>query len=196
MEYQHIQANQIKNLDYWSLLNILMNPISSETRATILEKLTEMNNQLLVGNSLHVQPDLARPSMLNSKRKSSSEASYATRYEMQNPLPLDMPVNTNNQFMQWKPPSESTNSWNAPQMFPQNWVNPANPANPYNSTNSNQKFYPEIDLDDIINDLNDDSDGDSDNLDKKLAKIKLLNDKIITDKRRRRKEREQRKLSV
>ena len=37
----------IKNMDYWSLVNMLLTPITPEARNFILERLLEMNNQLL-----------------------------------------------------------------------------------------------------------------------------------------------------
>ena len=59
-------------------------------------------------------------------------------------------------------------------------------AKPENSKIKTNKME-EIDLDDIINDIHE---NEPDELDMKLAKIKKLHTKIITDKRRRRQERE------
>lgn len=48
MNYQHM-SNQISNLDYLGLVNMLINPISPDVRAIVLARLVEMNNQLLMG---------------------------------------------------------------------------------------------------------------------------------------------------
>jgi len=198
MDYQYLQANQIKNLDYWSLVNMLSTQISPETRTIILERLTYMNQQLLMGSSLNIQTDLSRAGMLNSKKKDITEQQHPSmdrlNYKGQNPLPLNIPMNASN--TQYMP-------MNA---FGQ--TNQINPVNPYlvssqMSTPTPALLHPqprqatqtpvinEIDLDDIIDDLNDEQ--QTDDLDDKLFKIKNLHHKIITDKRQRRKEREYRK---
>ena len=41
------QIAQISTMDYWSLVNLLMNNITAETRAIVLNRLVEMNNSLL-----------------------------------------------------------------------------------------------------------------------------------------------------
>lgn len=88
---------QIKNANYASLVNFLNSPITPETRKLVLERLTDMNNQLIASSR--------RPK--------------------------------------------------------------------------------EIDIDDILNDLT-----ERDELDAKLDRIKRLHDKVVADKRRRRRDAE------
>ena len=186
MDYQYINTNQISNMDYWSLANMLLTQINVETRKQILERLTEMNNQLIMGMGVQIQPDLARPSMLNSRKKDVSEVQHPamdrlnyklpvqeSQHSMQrssNPVPINIPINsTSSQF----------NMNNSYQM-------PLNNYNQYSTSSQNKELQPEIDLDDIIDEIT----NESDELDNKLAKIKQLHTKIIADKRRRRRERE------
>jgi hypothetical protein len=196
MDYQNNQFHQIKQLDYWGLVNMLMNQITPDTRAIILERLTNMNNQLLNKSNSQTNAvmnpsvsfgDLSRSSMLNSRKKDATEVQHPSmdqyNYRGPNPLPLNIPMNYNS-------------------MSSMSQMNVANPMtssmNPImNTTNSNQ-FMPqqnnyhhtpkEIDLDEIINDI---SNEDDDSLDNKLSKIKNLHTKIISDKRQRRKEKSQ-----
>ena len=173
MDYQYMNTNQISNLDYWSLVNMLMIQITADTRKQILDRLTEMNNQLLIGMKPQIQPDLARSSMLNSRKKDVSEIQHPSLDRI-NPLPLNgIPMNNNNQF-------SMNNSYQIPQMMM--------PINNYSNTNkyiTQQKNDSEceIDIDDIINEIH----NTPDELDEKLARIKNLHTKIIADKRRRRK---------
>ena len=127
--------NQINNMNYWSLVNMLMGQITPEIRKHILEKLTEMNNDLLYTPNVMpvIQPDVTRP-LLNTRKKDMDEKS----------VPIE-PLN----------------------------YNIGSPPNNYKNR--------EIDLDDIIDDLQ----KEPDTLDMKLAKIKFLRDKIVSDKRRR-----------
>ncbi|MEM0354214.1 MAG: hypothetical protein QXW79_01395 [Thermoplasmata archaeon] len=48
MEDQYV--HQIKKMDYWTLVNLLMCHISPTVRKYILERLTELNNELLTNN--------------------------------------------------------------------------------------------------------------------------------------------------
>lgn len=185
MDYQYMQPQQIRNLDYWSLVQMLLTQISPETRSIILERLVELNNQLLIGSQSTIQPDLARAAVLSSRKKDMSEIQHPSmdrfNYKGQNPLPLNIPINANNHFK----PGNSTNIFQS-NMFAQssNYVAPPSPAS-QNSYDDED----EIDLDNIIDELKD----DGNDLDSKLARIKNLHHKIIMDKRQRRKDREARK---
>lgn len=209
MEYTN--TNQINIMDYWSLVNMLMNQISPDIRKQILERLTEMNNQLLMENlfkdgmsvmQTKNQPDLARAAILNSRKKDLSEMQHPSlnnyNYKGQNPLPFDIPSNTNSKFnmnqYQMMAPSETNNMslWgNTVPMSEINMEKNKETSNNYNMIPQhnipNKKQMFEIDLDDIIEDIH----NESDHLDKKLEKIKALHTKIITDKKRRKREKEQ-----
>lgn len=161
MEYQYSNSLQINNMDYWSLVHMLMNQITPENRKLVLERLMEMNNQLMVS-------DLTRSSILNSRKKDVSEVKHPSldflNDQGKNPLPMNIPFNANNQYT---PNSYQTNSV------------------PNNYNKHQYKIDNEIDLDDIIEEIQ-----SVDPLDEKLHYIKKLYTKIITEKRKRRKERE------
>lgn len=124
MDYQYMYMNQIKTMDYWSLVNTLLTQITPQIRKCILDRLMEMNNQLMIAPSIipNLQVDLASPPIKKT-------AGDVNRYK-------------------------------------------------YNSEK-------EIDLDEIMDDLHINK---PDDLDMELARIKNLRDKIIADKRRRKKE--------
>lgn len=130
--------NKISNMDYWSLVNLLMTQITPEIRKIILEKLTNMNDFLL----------------------------GITR---QNPLPLSMPVNSNQMYGPMNSLSNSTN---------------------YNSSSYlsqiKESSDTEIDLDDIIDELSNEQ-NQSNELDAKLEKISRLYRKIQSDRKNRKK---------
>lgn len=185
MDYQYTGLNQINTLDYWSLVNMLMTQITPEIRKQILVRLMEMNDQLMP-NHQKIQPDLARASVLNSRKKDLTESQHPAldrlNYKGQNPVPIGIPMNANNQYganNQYNPNPYQINSNNGIGSAPMNNFSTKNQISRKDSNN-------EIDLDDIINDIH----SDQDNLDEKLSKIKTLHTKIITDKRRRRKEKE------
>ncbi|XWV26579.1 hypothetical protein QJ857_gp0488 [Tupanvirus soda lake] len=190
MDFQYMNNNQISSLDYFSLVNMLMNQISPETRKQILERLTDMNNQLMMGMNSQIQTDLPRSSMLNSRKKDATEIQHPSfdrlNYKGPNPLPLNIPINGNNQFAM-------NNSYQMASMMPALAQMPSMmmPVNNYaNIGQYNRQAIKddktEIDLDDIIDEIQD----EPDSLDKELARIKKLHTKIVADKRRRRKERE------
>lgn len=161
MDYQYLNPMQLHTMDYWSLVNMLTSQITPETRKMILDKLSEMNNQLLMGMNMNsIQPDLARSSMLNSRKKDLSETQHPSfdhlNYKGPNPLPLNVPINGNNHFTMTSYHSQVSNANN------------------------------EINLDEII----DDAQEIPDPLDMKLAYIKKLHTKIVAEKRKRRKEKE------
>lgn len=192
MEYQYMNINQINNMDYWSLVGMLMNQISPETRKLILEKLTEMNNQLLIGNHSKIQQDLARMGILNSRKKDVSENKHPSMDILnkgKSPIPLVMPTNYNNQFA--LNPYQMSGITNMTQLNPMTPMPLNNFSFPKHNSKKN-KHITEIDLDDIINDIHE----ESDDLDEKLARIKALHTKIIADKKRRRKEREKKSGSL
>ena len=181
MDYQYGSTNQINisNMDYWTLVNMLMNQITPDIRKQILDRLTEMNNQLLPTN--RTQPEISRTSILNSRKKDLNETQHPSldlfNYSNQNPLPLfpipNIPINTNNSY--------NLNSYQMgtlPQM---------NTTMPLKYQLPNPKQTDEIDLDDILDEIHE---KEPDELDIKLANIKKLHSKIVTDKRRRRLERE------
>ena len=176
MDYQYMNTNQISNLDYWSLVNMLMIQITPDVRKQILDQLTEMNNQLLIGMKPQIQSDLARSSIHSSRKKDVSEIQHPSLDRI-NPLPLNnIPISSNNQFAM-------NNSYQMPQMIMP--INNYSNSNQYNTQQQNDSEC-EIDIDDIIDEIH----NTPDELDEKLARIKNLHAKIISDKRRRRKERD------
>ena len=158
-------------MDYWSLVNMLMNQITPETRAIILEKLTEMNNSLLSKNNIsgktiyerNLEMDLSRTSSMNARKKDLDEQIHPSldiyrnnsvqHKILENPIPLNIPINSNNQYV--------------------------NDHYKYEKTNNYQQTDKQIDLDDIIHDIDDDM------LNEKLDRIKHLYQKIISDKKKR-----------
>lgn len=177
MDYQYNNTNLINNMDYWTLVNILMTQITPDTRKKVLDRLMEMNNQLLMNSislsNIPTQPDLSRSSTLNSRKKDVKEIQHPSldriTYKGPNPLPINAPINANNQP---NPYSQISNNTMHNNIF-------------YKQSMNMQK---EIDLDDIIDEFD-----EPDNLDKELMKISQLHTKIITDKRRRRHNRESKK---
>lgn len=181
MDYQYLNnesQSPIDNLDYWSLVKMLMTTITAETRKKILDKITEMNNQLLLSESLK-QSDLARSAVLQSRKKTVTENQHPSfdciNYKGPNPLPLNTPTNANYQPI----------------------FNQASPILSNNDIYKNTKdsgVTIDIDLDDIIDELDfgkKNKKPEYDGLDEKLANLGKLYNKIITDKRKRRKEKRQ-----
>ena len=123
MECQY--TTQISKMDYWTLVNMLMNNITPDIRKQILIRLTEMNDQLIASMAMQ---NLVQRSRIESDRT---------------------------------------------QQMPRNY-------NP-----SNQPEQPEVDLDDISDDIE-----EPDELDLELTRIKKLYTKIIADKKKRRKDRQ------
>lgn len=218
MDYQHLQKNQIKNLDYMGLINMLMNQISPEIRAVVLERLTEMNNQLLVGNQINIQTDLARSGMLNFRKKEMTELQHPSWDKLKNPSTNFAPVQFSsgsyeNSFYQDQETrnmaaNENLKSRNdfksrenpIPLDLPINSNNYQN--NQTNNLNhfgySSKRNYQDIDLDDIINEITSKPNSgfkgnltetlDVDNLDIKLSQIKKLHQKLLTEKRQKKRE--------
>ncbi|XWV25319.1 hypothetical protein QJ856_gp0451 [Tupanvirus deep ocean] len=192
MDFQYMNNNQINSLDYFSLVNMLMNQISPETRKQILDRLTEMNNQLMMGMNSQIQTDLQRSSMLSSRKKDATEIQHPSldrlNYKGPNPLPLNIPMNGNNQFAMNNPYQMSSMMPALAQM--PSMMMPVNNYGNMGQYNNNRQpikdTNTEIDLDDIIDEIQE----EPDSLDKELTRIKKLHTKIVADKRRRRKERE------
>lgn len=159
---------QIKDMSYLSLVNTLLNPISPEIRGLILERLIEMNNQLKV-KQLPIQ------------------------LIQENSLPEQSPDREICEKKLCKPdyqiPKKEMRETSDMQDIYFNKLDYKN----YLQTKTDMINFsiPEVDLDDIINDINDKSKdyAQLDDLDKKLLKIKDLHKKIITNKKRRRKNR-------
>jgi hypothetical protein len=172
-------------MDYWTLVQMLMNQITPEIRKLVLEKLTEMNNHLIIKPSVHSQSDLSRSSVLNSRKKDVLEIQHPSLDFLNTtasiPIPLNMPINANNQFTMNSYPNQMASI----NMYSLNQTNEIAPS--ANNYKNNYDIDSQIDLDDIVNEDHE----QSDSLDEKLARIKKLYTKIINDKRRRRREREQ-----
>ena len=66
---------KIKQLDYYGLVNLLTKQITPEIRSLVLQQLTYLNDKLL-NNQQYVQPDLARASMLQSRKKDATEIQH------------------------------------------------------------------------------------------------------------------------
>nr|AEX63007.1 hypothetical protein mv_R805 [Moumouvirus Monve] len=77
MNFQYINNNnslnhgQLYNMDYLSLVNMLTLQLTPVDRKAILERLIEMNDQLLYKNDINV--DMSRNSQLNSRKKDIKE---------------------------------------------------------------------------------------------------------------------------
>lgn len=180
MDYQSIYANQIKNLDYWSLVQMLLTPITPEMRKCILDKLTEMNNQLLLNNSIFsgMQLNLMNSENLN-KTKDSLKPLRSGDFSR---------LNNGPSMNQYNPLRTEQNSHS-------NGMKLEHPQKMEQSDHSNGVVSDhDINLDDEFEDEksneNRSSYIDNISLDLKLAKIKTLYDKVIADKRKRRKEKE------
>lgn len=181
-----MQSNQIKQLDYFSLVNMLLGQISPEVRSTVLIRLTEMNDRLLSGMQSGVQPDLSRAGALNSRKKDLTEIQHPSldqySYKGHNPIPLNFPcaddrlsMDPSASFYQQNNFPRTDTVKNKLNIFPNNKI-----TEDYNYKEK------EIDLDEIIDDIG----YEQDYLDDKLLKIKNLHNKIISDKKRRRREKD------
>ena len=112
MDNQLMYLQQISNMTYWELVNMLLKDITPEIRKFILDRLMIMNDELLLHKN-----------RLNTIKNEIQQNKYSGNYE--------------------------------------------------------------IDIDDIIDDIQ----KEPDELDLKLARIKKLRDKIIYEKRQRRRQR-------
>jgi len=195
MDYQY---DQLKNLDYWKLVNMLVTNITVKTRSYILEILTKMNNQLLEAEyqttnpyfsqsiSSRITSDLSRPSVLNSRKKDLFEIQHPSENPLiskgKNPIPLNMAL-----------PSSYSHS-NKIDTDPMSALFLPDMDSAYANNIYNPFQKSTINIDDVLDDLVNDSDGSdtSLSLDDKLMNIKNLHNKLIADKRRRKYEKDQR----
>ncbi len=182
---------KFQNTDYWTLVNKLLTQITPETRKQILERLTEMNNQLL-NTSFSMGPtDPARMGQINSRKKDVYEVQHPSldpyNYKGKNPLPIGTPVNSHNLPM------------NGLNLTPSNMpsIGPGAPSihkpPPINNYGPQKYFMPENtepDLDDIIDELKSDLEP---SLEDKLQKINDLHKKILHTKKQRKREKENNK---
>lgn len=159
--------NQINNMDYWSLVSMLMNQITPDIRKLILDRLTKMNDQLMAS---FTPTEFPRAPVLSSRKKVTHEMPHPSRnYNYSgNPIPV---------------------SFNdiEPKMFNPSIFSPKKHQN--KDYNMNNNTDDEIDIDDILSDLCDENvfeESEEDILDQKLNRIKKLYNKIVSDKRRRR----------
>ena len=195
MSYNFSSYNDIGNMDYLSLVKMLMDQITVEKRKEILQRLTEMNNQLLMGYDQSYQSEPPRIGFSSSRKKDLSENMHPSfdqySYKGQNPLPFGLPLN-----------STVGSDFDFRSTFSQNYNNPI-PKNSLNNALINntlinnapiQNTLDQINIDEIISDIHGESNVES--LDKKLAKIKNLQDKIIIDKRKRKKKEQEQKYQL
>ncbi|AGF85491.1 hypothetical protein QJ854_gp291 [Moumouvirus goulette] len=177
MNFQYINNNtmnhgQLYNMDYLSLVNMLTSQLTPIDRKAVLERLIEMNDQLLYKNDINL--DTSRNNQLSSRKKDIKENLHPSmdfyNHNKQNPIPLNIPSSSTSQTS-----IESRN------MF-------CNP-NIYNNQRVHKKTYDEIDLDSIINNMSDfdDKENEEESLDNKLQKIKKLHSKIIANNKHKRK---------
>ncbi|AQN68152.1 hypothetical protein [Saudi moumouvirus] len=180
MNFQYINNNnslnhgQLYNMDYLSLVNMLTLQLTPVDRKAILERLIEMNDQLLYKNDINV--DMSRNSQLNSRKKDIKENLHPSmdfyNHNKKNPIPLNIPSSSTSQTS-----IETRNVFYNP--------------NIYNDINNktHKKTCDEIDLDSIINNISDfdDKENSEESLDDKLQKIKKLHSKIIANNKHKRK---------
>lgn len=175
--------SDIGSMNYLSLVTMLSEQITPEKRKEILKQLTEMNNQLLLGcgtKGQGFQEEPPRIGRLNSRKKDLSENMHPSfdqySYKGQNPLPFGIPINSsvNNNF-DYRTNFSQIDSEIDKLQSQDNMRDRIDEIN-----------IDEINIDEIINDIHGESNNDS--LDKKLSKIKILQDKIIIDKRKKRNE--------
>lgn len=174
--------NQISQMDYNSLVTALTKQISPEVRSIILERLVQMNNQLLnrtqsIQAPKNIEPprNIERPVMQNYRKKDAVEAPHPS---------MDPYARHNNFNIQ---PTRNTSNTN---------FNPQ----PKNNANPQRTRIEEFDIDDILGDINNSEDEldlklkklaiqkqktEEDDLDMKLKKLTNLKQKIIDDNRKK-----------
>ncbi len=170
--------NNLDDMDYLSLVKMLSEQIMPEKRKSILERLTEMNNQLLMGfTGIDNMSELPRTGMMSSRKKDLTENYHPSfdqyNYKGQNPVPFGLPVNSNGDHFDYRLNFDQIKTPN---------INNSN----FKSNEYERNKIDDIDIDEIINDIHVETELDT--LDKKLSKIKTLQNKIIFDKRKRKKE--------
>ncbi|AYV85574.1 MAG: hypothetical protein Satyrvirus23_17 [Satyrvirus sp.] len=168
MNHKYINSSQIANLDYPNLVNLLMNKISPYVRRCILERLNEINNQLIY--------EMEIPQNINIPENNDYANMRGTPEDFSR---IGMPSSRKKDLAELKHPSAYVQNYSNQNQFQFN--SPINPAKaPSGKINT-------ISLDNIIDDL--EKEKESESLDDKLEKISRLHKKIILDKKQRRKER-------
>ena len=163
-----MNSEYINQLDYLSLVNMLLTQITPILRKQILDRLTEMNNQFLDINQISTMNSSKISIPFGTSQYNDKITDDYDRY-FDHSKRTHQPINKDTDKMYQRAQTERVKI--------------------------NQRTIDEIDLDNIIDDLYDKKDADnesSNNLDIKLANIKKLHTKIIADKKRRK--RKERKL--
>lgn len=169
MNGMHTPPQHIKGLDYSNLVSILSTSITPEFRSVILEKLTEINNRLL-------QNSKGTPNVLNKQYDTTLTPSYFDNYNYQ--------CNNN------------ASNYQRTSIYPITMGTTIDPTifttnNPFMSNDySDNRRRKDVDLDDIIGDMDEEG---SDDLDSKLKYIKDLHNKLVSEKRSRRREKSNKK---
>jgi len=177
-------------MDYWSLVNMLMTQITPITRKYILDRLCEMNKQLLSqsNNDQHIldndrlTPLLPLPPLPSIPINSSVPISINTTPNM---IYNQNSSNQGNQSNNYNSKLANQGVYDNDDYNSKIYSKTKNstytePLQQYNSKSANQGMY----------DDNNNNTTNMDNLDKKLQKIKLLREKIINDKKERRRKRQ------
>lgn len=153
--------------DYASLVNALTCQITPEYRAVILDKLVEINNQLLAktqsssrGNQFVNQSDPARSCILNPRKKDVSELQHPSTLA-NSYTPSIVPITR---------PSHSHALSQTPSQY---------------TPSIKKTIEPEFNIDDIIDDF--ELSEETTSLDDKLNKLSSLHKKILSEKKMRRK---------
>ncbi|AVL94657.1 hypothetical protein ma271 [Moumouvirus australiensis] len=154
------------------MLTLQLTPID---RKVILDRLVEMNDQLLYKKDMNL--DLSRNSQLNSRKKDIKENLHPSmdfyNHSKKNPVPLNIPSSSTTESS-----IESRNLFYNPTSYNHN-----------HSGFQKKSYNDEIDLDSIINNISDfdDKENNKETLDDKLKKIKKLHSKIIANNKQKRK---------
>jgi len=213
--------NDISRMDYWNLINLLSTQLTPEIRRLVLERLTEINNQMIrlgssvSGSYVDIPTDLARSGFINSRKKDLNETQHPAVYSRNDgtsPMSLNLPVNP-------RPISSTSGTDSFGQMggtgsgvmgnpYGLTGLNASpntvgfNPANPFVNMSTNPVSRPQpgpefkFSIDEPrefdIDELIGEEDSEED-LDDKLARISALRHKIIRDKKQRKKAKEKTK---
>lgn len=194
--------NNNQYTDYPSLVRLLTTNITPEARANVLSQLTQMNNHLLNQKQYQnqnlnqnqnlglnqTQFDLSRPTSLNYRKKDAVELVHPSME--QNPRHMNTmprqdfnsrPIAQNN----YQQPNLSNKHISSSKS-----VTIKKDFEPKSVVRNSLEFEPELDIDDILNDINGGDNSEESELDLKLKQLAGLKQKIVNDSRRRKKERE------
>jgi len=177
MEYQYFGPN-LANLDYNSLVNQLLNPITPNVRKLILDRLTIMNDQLI---SISIQNQPFQP--LNQQFQPLNQ-----QFQMQNQptMKLDIPISSISSI-------SSISRVALPTPRKKDVTENVHPslerAKQYNSYKPNIPSSTELDFDLDVDEILNEIAPESDTLESKLESIYSSYDKVIAEKKRRRRER-------